>query len=70
MEYIKVRTNCKLDVWIKLYNPLRHLLCPPIKKLVPYVYYKREEAEKCRNKELNSHYDEKGFVKNANDYSS
>ena len=68
MECIKVWAKGKLDVWIKPNNPLRHLSYPPIKNPVPYVFYNREEAEKGRNKELESHYDEKILGKKANDH--
>jgi len=52
MGYIKAWAEGKLDVWVKREHPLRHLSFPPVKKSIPYVFYKRKEAEKGGKSEL------------------
>jgi GT2 family glycosyltransferase len=52
MKYLKAWAEGKLDVWVKPDNPLRNLSFPPVPKPIPYVYYTREEAEKCKNLDL------------------
>lgn len=53
MECIKAWDEGKLDVWIKQDDHLlRRLSFPPAKKLIPYVYYSREEAERGGNRDL------------------
>ena len=52
MEYIKAWAEGKLDVWIKIDHPLRHLSFPPVKKPIPYVFYVRKEAEEGGDSDL------------------
>jgi GT2 family glycosyltransferase len=52
MKYLKAWAEGKLDVWVNPNNPLRNLSFPPVPKPIPYVYYTREEAEKCKNLDL------------------
>jgi len=52
MEYLKAWAEGRIDVWVNPNNPLRNLSFPPVPKPIPYVYYTREEAEKCKNLDL------------------
>jgi len=49
MEYIKSWIEGKLDVWINPQNPLKNLSFPPLKKPIPYMFYKQEIAIKGGN---------------------
>ena len=46
LDYIKAWAEGELNVRIDPDNPLRKLSYPPVRKPIPYVYYKRDEAEK------------------------
>ncbi len=52
MEYLKAWAEGRIDVWVNPNNSLRNLSFPPVPKPIPYVYYTREEAEKCKNLDL------------------
>ncbi|MEI6207091.1 MAG: glycosyltransferase family 2 protein [Desulfuromonadales bacterium] len=45
LEYIKAWAEGRLDVYLPLDSPLRHLSSPPVSKVIPYRQYNREEAE-------------------------
>ena len=45
LEYIKSWAKGELDIWVSAGNHLRHLSNPPVKKMIPYIYYSKKEAE-------------------------
>ena len=53
MEKIKAWAEGKQEVLTpESSHPLYYLSHPPVKKLIPYVYYTRKEAERCGNIKL------------------